>query len=108
MKKSVFEQVVALVNGRNVDDMDALREEINAEWNKINKSKSYDEVRPIVFSVMSVDTPLTVKEIFGLVSDKLPEDFNVHRVQYGLLNYWADYVVKHDNGKSAKTYTLKV
>ena len=39
MKKSVFEMVVAMVNGQQVKDMDTLREEVNAEWARVNAKR---------------------------------------------------------------------
>lgn len=111
MKKSVFEMVVALVNGREVADMDTLREEVNAEWERVNAKANanrtaYDAAKEVAFSILST-IPKTVKEIFAAGGDKWPQGFTANKVQYALLHYWNDEVVKHDNGKSAFTYTRK-
>ena len=109
MKKSVFEMVVALVNGQTVADMDTLRTEVNAEWEKMQTKANanrtaYEAAKEVAFSVMN-DKPMTVKEIFAAGEDKWPQGFTAAKVQYALLHYWNDEVVKHDNGKSAFTYS---
>ena len=111
MKKNVFEMVVALVNGQPVADMDTLRAEVNAEWERTSaKAKAnraaYDAAEAVAFRVMSA-TPMTVKDIFAAGEGEWPEGFTQNKVQYALLNYWNDKVVKHDNGKSAFTYSVK-
>lgn len=110
MKKSVFEMVVAMVNGREVADMDTLRNEVNAEWDKMTAKANanrtaYEQAKDIAFAIMS-DTPMSVKEIFA-ATDEWPQGFTANKVQYALLHYWNDEVVKHDNGKAAFTYTIK-
>ena len=111
MKKNVFEMVVAMVNGREVADMDTLRAEVNAEWERVNAKAqanrtAYDEAKEIAFTILS-SVPKTVKEIFAAGGDRWPQGFTANKVQYALLHYWNDEVVKHDNGKSAYTYTRK-
>lgn len=110
MKKNVFEMVVAMVNGQPVADMDTLRNEVNAEWERTNAKRmanksAYDAAKDIAFSILC-DKPMTVKEIFA-ASDEWPDGFSASKVQYAFLHYWNDEIVKHDNGKSAYTYTVK-
>ena len=67
MKKSVFEMVVALVNGQSVADMDTLRTEVNAEWEKMQEKANanrtaYADAKEVAFSVMSKE-PMTAKDI---------------------------------------------
>lgn len=111
MKKNVFEMVVALVNGQTVADMDTLRAEVNAEWERANAKRNankgaYDMAKDVAFGILS-DKPMTVKEIFAAGEGEWPQGFTAAKVQYALLHYWNDEVVKHDNGKSAFTYTVK-
>lgn len=111
MKKNVFEMVVALVNGKEVADMETLRAEINAEWERTNAKRMankniYDTAKEIAFSILTTDTPMTVKEVFS-ASDEWPDGFTANKVQYAFLHYWNDEIIKHDNGKSAYTYTRK-
>lgn len=111
MKKSVFEQIVNLINDRPVIDIENVRAEINAEWDALvaksqSKRNIYDVAKPIVFGVLT-SSPMTVKEIYKACADTLPEGFTQAKVSYALREYWADEVVKHDNGKSPNTYTTK-
>ena len=91
-------------------DLSAVVEDIRTEYEKSAaksqaKSDAYDAAKPIVLGVM--DTPMTVKEIFAKCENDLPDGFTLHKIQYALLNYWSDEVVKIDNGKSAFTYMVK-
>ena len=110
MKKNVFEMIVALVNGQPVADMDTLRTEVNAEYERMNAKRIanrslYDTAHDIAMGILN-GTPMTVKEIFA-ASDEWPEGFTAAKLQYAVLHYWNDEVTKHDNGKSAFTYTAK-
>lgn len=111
MKKNVFEMVHAMVNGQPVADMDTLRNEINAEWERLNAKAdanraAYNDARDIVFSILTADKPMTAKEVFAAGGDRWPEGFTANKIQYGMLNYWNDKIVKHENGRSACTYSL--
>ena len=110
MKKSTLEAICNYLNGDNSVDLSVLREEVNAEWERMNEKRNanksaYDMAKDVAFAVMS-DKPMTVKEIFA-ASDEWPQGFTAAKVQYALLHYWNDEVVKHDNGKSAFTYSVK-
>lgn len=110
MKKSTLEAIYNYLNGDETVDLSVVRNEVSAEWERLNaKAKAnrsaYDEAKDIAFRVMS-STPMTVKEIFA-ASDEWPQGFTTAKVQYALLHYWNDEVVKHDNGKSAFTYSVK-
>ena len=111
MKKSVMQMVVALVNGQQVEDMETLKNEINAEWERLTEksranAEAYAAAKDIVLAVMSVDKPMTAQEIFD-ACEGLPAGFTKNKVQYALLNYWEDKTEKHDNGKNPYTYSLK-
>ena len=91
-------------------DLSTVVEDIRAEYEKsaakVNaKASAYDEAKPIVFGVMT--EPMTVKEIFAKCEDELPDGFTAHKIQYALLHYWMDEVVKIDNGKGPFTYQVK-
>ena len=51
------------------------------------------------------DKPQTSRWIFD--ANTWPKDFTIGKLNYALRAMWADEVVKHDNGKSAFTYTRK-
>lgn len=109
MKKNVFEMVVAMVNGREVADMDTLRNEINAEYERMNAKREgnkavYTAAEKVLLAALT-DTPQTSREIFD--ANVWPDTFTPGKLNYALRTMWADEVVKHDNGKSAFTYTRK-
>ena len=108
MKKNTLEAIRNYLNGDETVDLSVLREEVNAEYERLNAKRNanriaYDEAKGIAFGVMG-DEPMTAKEIFE-ASDEWPQGFTANKVGYALRNYWADEVVKHDNGKSAFTFT---
>ena len=111
MTKNVFMQVVALVNGQTVEDMDALRDAINAELDHMSaKAQGNREMYALAHDVaMSVinDHPMTAKEIFTEGGNDWPDGFTANKLQYALLHYWNDEVNKVDNGKSANTYVKR-
>ena len=111
MKKNVFEMVVAMVNGQPVSDMDILRNEVNAEWErmtaKANANKSaYDMAKETALSILS-DVPMTAKALFAAGEGLWPEGFTQAKVQYALIHYWNDVVEKHVVDKGANTYSIK-
>lgn len=109
MKKNVFEMVVALVNGREVADIETLRNEVNAEWER-NQAKRqanrdlYDEARDALLDALT-DTEQTAKELFE--NHEWPSDFTQGKLNYALRALWSEDVVKHDNGKNPYTYTKR-
>lgn len=109
MKKNVFEMVVALVNGREVEDMETLRNEINAEWERNQAKKQanrdlYDKAHDALLVALT-DVEQTAKELFE--NYEWPNDFTQGKLNYALRALWADDVVKHDNGKNPYTYTKR-
>jgi len=98
------------VNSDDTVDLSTVVEDIRTEYERTvaksqAKANAYEVAKPIVFGVMT--EPMTVKEIFAKCKNDLPDDFTAHKIQYALLNYWRDEVVKIDNGKSAFTYMVK-
>lgn len=93
-------------------DLDpAVVNDICAEYNKIitkanEKINEYELAKPFVFSAIA-DAPLTAKEIFCACEDNLPEGFTANKIQYGLLHYWVDEIIKIDNGRNPYTYRIK-
>ena len=98
------------VNSDDTIDLSAVVEDIRAEYEKSAaksqaKANAYEVAKPIVFGVMT--EPMTVKDIFAKCENDLPDGFTAHKIQYALLNYWCDEVVKIDNGKAPFTYMVK-
>ena len=109
MKKNVFEMVVAMVNGREVADMDTLRNEVNAEWERMESKRqankdAYDAAHDVLMAALT-DKEQTSKELFE--GNEWPEGFTQGKLNYALRAMWADEVNKVDNGRSANTYTRK-
>ena len=110
MKKSVFEMVVALVNGREVADMNALRTAVNDEW-EIMQARShfnmatYDAAFEIANTIIN-DKPMTAKEIFTAGVGQWPEGFTTNKLIYALRDLWGDNFTKHRNGKAPNTYSI--
>ena len=109
MKKNVFEMVVAMVNGREVADMDTLRNEINAEYERMNAKRPanqdvYATAHDVLMDALT-DKEQTAKELFE--RNEWPDGFTQGKLNYALRAMWADEVRKIDNGKSANTYTRK-
>ena len=92
-------------------DLSAVVEDIRTEYEKsaakVNaKMDAYEQAKPIVLSAIA-DAPLTVKDIFAVCEDELPDGFSASKIQYALLHYWNDEVDKIDNGKAPFTYQVK-
>lgn len=109
MKKNVFEMVVAMVNGREVADMETLRNEINAEWDRMESKRQankdiYAAAHDVLMDALT-DKEQTSKELFE--ENEWPEGFTQGKLNYALRAMWADEVNKTDNGRSANTYTRK-
>lgn len=111
MKKNTLEAIRNYLNGDDSVDLSVLRNEVNEEWNRLNAKQeknrnAYEAARELAFELLS-DTPMTVKAIFAAGEDRWPEGFTTAKLQYAFLRYWADGIEKHDNGRSAYTYTRK-
>lgn len=73
-----------------------------AEKKQANRSL-YDQAKEVVLNALS-NEPMTISQLFDKCADALPEGFTRGKMQYAILNYWSDEVVKIDNGKSANQY----
>ena len=110
MKKSTLENLCNYLNGDTSVDVAALREEVNAEYDRLTEKArankgAYAAAKEVAVTVLS-DTPQTAKEVFAATTD-WPDGFTANKVQYGLNNYWGDVAVRHENGKNPYTYTAK-
>lgn len=113
MKKNTMQTLVTFLAAQTKlpADVAIAADEMRAELAK-NEAKAqanreaYAAAHDAVMSVLT-DTPKTVAEIHAECADELPEGFSRSKVQYGLLNYWADEVVKVENPKGANTYCRK-
>lgn len=107
MKKATMTAIANYI--QNVPELATEYAELAAELNK-NEAKAqanrelYATAHDVVMAHLNA-TPVTVAELYASCEDELPDNFSKSKVQYALSNYWADEVVKHDNGKKAFTYS---
>lgn len=114
MTKNTLQTVASVLNSLTTTDeaIIAARDAINAEIAK-GEAKAqanremYSEAKDVVMAILSTDEPMTVAQIYEACKDNLPETFSKSKVQYGIREYWADEIVKHDNGKNAFSYTKR-
>lgn len=97
MKKSSIRTLVAYLNGQQVD-ITEIKAELEAELaadneKKLAKNAEYDAIYEVIMTVLS-DTPMTVAQIYDACNGALPKGTTKNKIQYGLLNYWKDEVVK--------------
>lgn len=110
MKRNTIQSLVSYLNGETIDNLDAIKAELEAELNKGAEAKAakdatYDAAWEVVREVLAMTTtPLTVAEIVAEGEERLPEGFGKGRVLYGLNHQWADFIVKIE-GKP-NTYRL--
>ena len=109
MKKNVFEAIHNYLNGDETVDLSMVREEVNAEWERMNTKREgnkavYAAAEKVLLDALT-DPPQTSREIFD--ANVWPDGFTVGKLNYALRAMWADEVNKIDNGKSAFTYTRK-
>jgi hypothetical protein len=109
MKKNTLSTIANYI--KNVPELSAEYAELAAEIAK-NEEKAqanrvlYAAAKEAVFSTLArAENPMTVADIFNS-TENLPEEFSPSKLQYALLNYWNDEVIKHDNGRNPFTYSL--
>lgn len=113
MKNTDLNTILNILNGNEVTEearvsaLEAVMKEVNRGADqKAARADAYAEAWEVVREVLaSTNRPLTIKEIFDECEADLPENFKRGSVQYGLLNQWAENIVKID-GKP-NTYRLK-
>lgn len=111
MKKSTLKSLVAYLNGADITNLDEITAELEAELAK-NEEKAqanrdlYAAAREVVLAAMT-EAPQSVAEIFAACEENLPDGFSKGKVQYALMNYWTDAVVKIENPYGPNQYRLK-
>ena len=111
MKKASLQSLVSYLNGETVDNIAEIKAEIEAELAKgAEKAQAnrdlYAAAREVVLAAMT-EAPQSVAEIFAACEENLPEGFSKGKVQYALMNYWTDAVVKIENPYGPNQYRLK-
>lgn len=100
MTKNTMNAIVAALTNVDFEGKAEVMAELEKELNRgaaerEAKAAMYETARPVVFEAMrTIGAPATVADIFAEAEKELPEDFTKNKVQYGLLHYWNDAVVK--------------
>ena len=111
MKKSTMQSLVDYLNGATINDLEKIKEELEAELNR-NAEKAaanrelYESAKSVIFEGFRVaGTPVTIAELYEEIKDELPQGFSKSKVQYAVTRLWSDEIVKTE-GKT-NTYTVK-
>ena len=108
MKKNTMNTILSLIANIDTPEAEQVRSELKAELSKgAEKAQAnrelYDAAWDAVYSVLDVEYPATVAEIYEAVEDSLPEGFTKAKVQYALGHYWTENVVKHEGKVNSYT-----
>lgn len=106
MKKTTMTAIANYI--KNVPELSTEYAELAAELAKGEEKAAanrelYAAAHDAVLSVIDSE-PKTVTEIYEACKDNVPEGFTKNKVQYALLHYWNDEVVKVENVKGANQY----
>lgn len=100
MKNSTIKTIYAILTGANTDEAEKLAviRELEDDFAKQAEKASakldtYEAIHDVVMAHLG-DKPMTIAEIFTACENELPDGTTKNKVQYGLLNYWKDEVVK--------------
>lgn len=113
MTKNTLNALVTYLTKNPIAELADATAELVAERDK-NEAKAqanrelYAEAKEIVMAVVSPSDPMTVAQIYEACKAELPEGFSKSKVQYAVREYWADELIRHDNGKGAYTYTKRM
>lgn len=106
MKKNTMITVANYI--KNVPELANEYAEIMAELAK-GEAKAqanrelYSAAHDVVMACLN-DKPMTVAEIVEACGNELPEGMTKSKIQYAILNYWNNEIVKIENAKSANQY----
>ena len=108
MKKSTLESIRNYLNGDTTVDVDAMKQEVEAEYSRLTEKAQqnavlYATALDVVLTHLT-DDEVTANELFALCADELPDDFTQGKMNY-LLRQHADKINVHRNGRSVNTYT---
>ena len=114
LPENISERLIALkasVEKRNSthgsDEARAKQAEKRKAETAAKRAEMTAQVIPVICEVMSVDKPMTEKEIFIAAANNLPADFTPIKVRNILLREMEPMVVKTDNGRNPNTYALR-
>lgn len=98
MRKEIMTNIVELLKDNTdpkaVEAVEELNKELNRNAEKAAKNRvAYDEAKDTVLGALT-DKGVTIGELYAEVANDLPDGFTKAKVQYALLHYWNDEVVK--------------
>ena len=100
MTKNTMNAIYTVLSGAEFEGKAEVMAELEKELNRgaaerEAKVAAYEAARVAVFEAMrTIGAPATVADIYEEAKNELPEGFTRSKVQYGLLHYWNDSVVK--------------
>jgi len=109
MKKSTMNTIANYI--KNVPELADEYAELAAEIQKdIEKAEAnralYDSAKDIVFKALT-DQLVTCSDLWDKVKDEMPEGFTKNKMNYALLHYWNDEVIKVQDGRNPNQYRRK-
>lgn len=98
MKKATMQTIVNYIDTNAVEELFAVRDELNAELNKgAEKAQAnrdlYESAKDIVMENLD-QTPVTIGELYEAIEDKLPEGFSKGKLQYAVTRLWTAEIAK--------------
>lgn len=98
MKKATMQTIVNYIDTNAVEELFAVRDELNAELNKgAEKAQAnrdlYESAKEVVLENLD-QTPVTLGELYEAVEGKLPEGFSKGKLQYAVTRLWTSEIVK--------------
>ena len=110
MTKNTMQTLIAYFAAQNflpsdvADAVDEIKAELNRNAARAQANRElYAQAHDVVMNgLANMNVPVTVSELFEEIRTDLPDGFSRGKVQYALLHYWQDEVVKIDG--SPNTY----
>jgi len=99
MKKTTMQTIVNYIDTNAIEELFAVRDELNAELNKGAEEKArnaeqYEQAKAIVMDELS-NTPVTIGELWDALADKLSEvGMTKGKLQYAVTRLWKDEIVR--------------
>ena len=101
MKRTTIQSLVSYLNGATIDNLDAIKAELEAELNK--NAEAYESIHELVVGTLSA-VPVTIAELWDAIKDEVPAGITKGKVQYAVTHLWESEIVKIE-GKP-NTYRL--
>ena len=109
MKKTTMNTIAAYI--KNVPELANEYAELAAEIQKdIEKAEAnrtmYDTAKDVVLAALN-DQLVTASELWAKVENDVPEGFTKNKMNYALIHYWDNEVIKVQEGRNPNQYRRK-